>query len=260
MNTAVFDNFVKRIRESTAKILIVGGRSTNFDKEFRDQDRLIFWDGADRLTPSRIIKIPEGVGFILITRFISHSLLARIKKIKPDDVALLDCATGTGVIKEIVDPKVKYQLKDLPRPVLPARVRVPRGNVLRFLEENIKYIEAPVVEAGRLLAMCKEANIQTSLAYVKQLVWKLHRKLKDKGISVTGTTSVPSGTISFPAVPPPPSPVSSLGSKKILSDWKDMFGVMGLEVDQVLAEFNAIVARVFALEAEISRLKRKSND
>ena len=252
MNTAVFDDFVKRIRESSAKILIVGGRSTNFDKEFRDQDRLIFWDGADRLTPSRIIKIPEGVGFILITRFISHSLLARIKKIKPDDVVLLDCAAGTGVIKEIVDPKVKYQLKDLPRPVPPARVRVSRGNVLRFLEENIKYIEVPVVEAGRLLAMCKEANIQTSLAYVKQLVWKLHRKLRDKGI---GTTLAPSETI--PAVPPLPSPVGSLGSKKILSDWKDMFGVMGLEVDQVLAEFVAIVARVAALEAEISRLKRK---
>lgn len=85
---------------STDRILIVGGRTTNFPESLRRLDQLIFWNSTDPET-ERKSKIPEGVKLIIITRFVSHTLLTRIRGLASEGVRILH-HQSTGRIKEVL--------------------------------------------------------------------------------------------------------------------------------------------------------------
>lgn len=60
------------------RILIVGGRTTNFPDELRQDGRLVFWDSTDP-DSGRPKPVPGDVGVALLTRFTGHSNSTRIR-------------------------------------------------------------------------------------------------------------------------------------------------------------------------------------
>lgn len=85
-----------------SKVLIIGGKTTNFPESLRDNPRLVFWDSIDPHTRVHK-KIPEGVRIILTTRFISHKLVWRVRKLLPEGVIFVTKPQGTGMIRKLFE-------------------------------------------------------------------------------------------------------------------------------------------------------------
>ncbi len=84
------------------KVLVVGGRSTNFPSRFRENPRFIFWDSTQPNTLRRA-KIPAHVTHVITARFIPHKLTFHLRKIMPLGVRLVNSIEGTGRINEFLD-------------------------------------------------------------------------------------------------------------------------------------------------------------
>src|SRR5438477_9081297 len=84
------------------KVLIVGGRSTNFPRRYRENPRFIFWESTQASTLRRA-KIPTGVTHIIISRFVPHKLIFRLMKVLPPETRLINVIEGTGRINEFLE-------------------------------------------------------------------------------------------------------------------------------------------------------------
>lgn len=103
--TALVSEKVLEALEAGRKILILGGRTTNFPAHLREDTRLVFWDSTDPDT-RRPKPVPEHVGLALMTRFNHHTLTERVRmNCDKLGIALLGpLSTGqiTGILKEAI--------------------------------------------------------------------------------------------------------------------------------------------------------------
>jgi len=89
-------------RAADWKVLIVGGRDSNFSPEIRNDKRLVFWDSTDPETFRRN-QIPVRVKVVILTRFITHRIYTNLKENIPLGVHFLDCSKfGTGLIRKAI--------------------------------------------------------------------------------------------------------------------------------------------------------------
>ncbi len=87
---------------TVGKVLVVGGRSTNFPRQFYQNSRFIFWESTQPSTLRRK-RIPMGVTHVVISRFISHKVILHLKKIMPTGVRFVNAIDGTGRISEFLE-------------------------------------------------------------------------------------------------------------------------------------------------------------
>lgn len=80
------------------KVLIVGGRDSNYPKWVRRHPRIVIWYNTDPSTMRRTI--PQAVEAILLTRFVKHKQVRRIIKIMPEGVRIVRIPINTGKIPD----------------------------------------------------------------------------------------------------------------------------------------------------------------
>lgn len=87
---------------TVGKVLVVGGRSTNFPGRFYQNPRFVFW-GSTQPCVLRRRKIPAGVTHVIITRFVSHKLILHLRKIMPPGVRFVNRVDGTCAISQFLE-------------------------------------------------------------------------------------------------------------------------------------------------------------
>lgn len=94
----MLDAITRRVRktlESGLSIAVVGWRDSNhsqFTRQLSAGEKVMFLDASAR-------SLPEKVGFVLFTRFVSHAEFKRLKKGKPHNAVPID----PGQIKKILE-------------------------------------------------------------------------------------------------------------------------------------------------------------
>ena len=83
---------------ANGKVLILGGRSSNFPEWVKNHPRVVIWFNTDPAA-WRKDSIPERVEVIIHTRFIAHKMIERVKKNLPEGVRLISTSINTGKIK-----------------------------------------------------------------------------------------------------------------------------------------------------------------
>lgn len=125
------------------EILIVGGRASNFDQEYREHEQLIFWYSRDPQT-ARKQYIPKNIEVIFFTQWIDHSLSTRIKKIAKGK--LIQCSwhiTELGKIKAFIKNLLRESAERRERERLPEpKAEVP---TLQKPKVSVGHISAPHV-------------------------------------------------------------------------------------------------------------------
>ncbi|RMD58191.1 hypothetical protein D6833_13140 [Candidatus Parcubacteria bacterium] len=82
-------------------VVIVGGKASNFRREVRNNPRFVFFDSTDPSTQRA--EVPEGAGCVLVTRFVAHKLMARIREEAQKKNIPVFGPLGTGVIGEFLE-------------------------------------------------------------------------------------------------------------------------------------------------------------
>jgi hypothetical protein len=87
---------------ANGKVLIIGGRDTNFPDWVLNHSQVVIWFNTK---PAKIKKdsVPASIEVVILTRFVSHKLVGRIKKSVPAGVRLIPIPKGTGEIRVILE-------------------------------------------------------------------------------------------------------------------------------------------------------------
>lgn len=222
---------VKRALNGGGTLLLVGGRSTNFDDTIRQHPRITVWDSTDPATDRK--EPPDNTKVIFCTRFIRHTMFHKLQRFAAKrHILMMPGFGGTGEIKEVVHmalaatPPVATQTAP---PFIPTSTIVNpptmfsepsadadadtaapqrKGAVKAFVALHANLSAVPTIdEARRLLALAEADGISTTVATIGQTLYLLRRE-RDGLPSVVKTTPTPP-TKKAPAVAaPPPSNVT----------------------------------------------------
>ncbi|RME59543.1 hypothetical protein D6779_03945 [Candidatus Parcubacteria bacterium] len=92
---------LSELTESDSLVVIVGGKASNFRKGVRDNPRFVFFDSTD--PSAQRAEVPDGAGCVLVTRFVAHKLMARIREEAQKKNIPVFGPLGTGVIGEFLE-------------------------------------------------------------------------------------------------------------------------------------------------------------
>jgi len=148
------------------RILVVGGRNSNFPKELRKCVRLIFWDSLDKTSKTKEV-IPAGVKVVLCLRYIKHPLYDKIKVMcERQEVLMLPELYNTGQANR----KLKELLaaRRLPSPQAIQDEPMPQGR-MQSLRHMIAVHARPLLESNIIPDLGEMAN-------------RVHTHLTDRGI------------------------------------------------------------------------------
>lgn len=87
------------------KILLVGGRTTNFPKSIWQHPRVVVWQSTHN-SPERRRSIPKDVKTIVLLRFLDHKLRRRIASLVGDDVHIVPKIMNSGEATRFVLEKL----------------------------------------------------------------------------------------------------------------------------------------------------------
>ncbi len=194
------------MRNDGGKLLIIGGRATNFTENLREHPRFIFWDSVDPDTRHKT-KIPSDVVVIIFARFIKHKIYRRIKKIVPSDVLVLQFPLQTGQIREVLGqltdvlPNARKEAKIVDKPAVETRpepaiatVAPPAGEaetIRMAVEPEPQATEAPATElklvklARGVLAKFVDANANFQTPDAFQEIRRLFTLAQEQGFKTT---------------------------------------------------------------------------
>lgn len=97
-------------RASGNRILVIGGRSTYFSREVREDPKFIFWDSIDPDTYNKQ-RIPRHVTLILFSRFVKHKLDEQVRAMAPPGVRIVPpSAAGIAAFKRYLK---RYRRKEV---------------------------------------------------------------------------------------------------------------------------------------------------
>lgn len=91
-----------RAISAQGKVLILGGRSSNFPNWVKSHPRVVIWFNTNPSTWKKDT-IPAGVELIILTRFVDHKLKDRVSKNKPASVRMITTPISTGKIKSVLE-------------------------------------------------------------------------------------------------------------------------------------------------------------
>ena len=170
------------------RILIVGGRSTNFPIELRSNPRLTFWDSIDPKT-YRHSKIPAGVRVIILTRFIKHKLVRRLDAILPPHVMLVKYWQGTGRIKDILEAAgIVVGAVEVSPAAEMARKPIKYSELAYLLKQKARFDILPKefdAEIHRLREELLQAGFEVATALVAKCFHRLRRKWEEKHLEAS---------------------------------------------------------------------------
>jgi hypothetical protein len=170
-----------------SKLLIVGGKPSNFPDEIRRNPRLIFWDSIDPETVRRQ-KIPAGVTAIVCTRFVDHAIVERINAIVPKGVKVIKGVRGTGQIRRAIATVLPDDEKENPdmddanengepvgAHVMPLRKPL-RGELVTFMRRQADLgVSKPSAEIDRLAELARHLGLQTTRVSISNSFFRLRR-------------------------------------------------------------------------------------
>lgn len=158
-----------------SKVIVVGGYSKAWES-FKKYPQIEFWSG-DQKDIKRIVdnkSIPFGTKAIVISRFISHSELSKVMdEARNRNIPML-ANKSDGEISSILDEATRNIKLEIPK--------FERGKLtplITLIDHSLSTADA----ADKLLQICKERNIRTTIQSLKQFVLKTKRD--------QGRTSVP---------------------------------------------------------------------
>lgn len=260
----------QRVRGPDDKILIVGGRSTNFPDRLRAHPQLIFWDSTDPVT-ARQLKIPVGVRVIITTRFVDHALIARIQSLAESaGVERYPGTLGTGEIKTLLGR------------ALGISEDVGRGELKDFVIRHARFdTDMGTTEIKRLYELAQKQGIPTTQDSVGQAFYRLRREWRQNRRTILARREElklqevePEGA--RPRKTPAPSPAPAvpeghveqsievlrdlagrlLGSIDELRKWLDQFQLASVALEEVLQDH----ARLRLIEADYARLQKMEGE
>lgn len=173
-----------------ARVLVVGGKGDNFPEPYRSHPQLVFWDSKDSEQVDRQ-QVPMAVKLVLVTRFIRHETMARLRALHRDGrFEMVMQMMGTGQIKDMLQPIVDREepvvapAKSLavvpkqappatPPAPPPARKRFGRGELQSFVRANARGTGGHMDEARRLLALAYASGYTTTENSLAQAIGQL---------------------------------------------------------------------------------------
>lgn len=259
-------------RDSSAKVLIVGGRGANFSKYFREHPRLMFWDSTDPQT-SRRTRIPAGVRIVIFTRFIGHKISNRIKSLMPEDIILVRDTMGTGEIKDLlVSANIVVEEESAPLPVsdskapvsaaapneIPteasAKTAAATGESLSYFMSHNANTDADVrTECRRLLEIVSARGLSFKFANIRAAFYQLRRRRELRRAAATTGAA-----IEIPAAQPQSQSQIDVAkeSTAILREFINWALKAAIASEKVLKEYD----RLKQVEVEYERLKKRLED
>lgn len=189
---------VKRALNGGGTLLLVGGRSTNFDDTIRQHPRITVWDSTDPATDRK--DPPDNTKVIFCTRFIRHTMFHKLQRFaQKRHILMMPGFGGTGEIKEVVNMALAVTPTAPPTapPLLTSTIVNPstmfpdpsadtdvdagapqrKGAVKAFVAQHANLDAVPTIdEARRLLALAETEGISTTVASLSQILYLLRRE------------------------------------------------------------------------------------
>lgn len=98
-------NTAKRLLDQrpTAKILVVGGRTTNLQRDARSHPRVICWESTTMSKTGTVPIMPSAAAVVIVTRFCGHNVTESLKKQVADRHAFMfGGLKQTGEVRHIL--------------------------------------------------------------------------------------------------------------------------------------------------------------
>lgn len=96
------------------RIVVVGGRTTNFPDYMRDDPRLVFFDSTDPRTQTR--ELPSNARAVVMTQFVGHNVYWRFaEQAKARGIVFVPGTRTTGELRRMLEDVVKAPRADKPK-------------------------------------------------------------------------------------------------------------------------------------------------
>jgi hypothetical protein len=160
------------------QVLVIGSKNTAWEP-YRENAQLRFWSG-DTVEIQRELRafnnrLPDNVRAIILSRFLSHTtkrvILADAKKRRLSIFDNKGDGEITKILDEILHPEPPVNSRPAPEISVPPPAppqKFGRGELIKFVTENIQPGGTIAQEADRLLKLAAERRFQTtrnSIAY-----------------------------------------------------------------------------------------------
>lgn len=273
MNTAtrssLWENVAQRIRcETGGKVLVVGGRASNFPESLRDHPRIVWWEPAHF---SRMRELPHAVRWVVLTRWIDHKTKWRVKSIAPPGVQILDWAVSVKEITNLLraveeDP----MLKKVTPPVNGHKFE---GSLREWLRANVPETTLydrktrVQIECETLLPAATAAGFKTDVeglrnSWYTMRSYALKQKAKREGEIGALKRSLDSKPAEVVQTAPPPSiPVvthldlTDPVTPSLCSEFKSAFMLLREQLDSMAQKLERMEAEWHYVMADRARLQ-----
>lgn len=258
---------VKRALNGGGTLLVVGGRSTNFDDWTRQHPRVTIWDVTD---PANDRKSPaDNTKVIICTRWLGHSTFKKLQNFATKKhILMMPGLSGTGEIKEVIrmaldtatptpTPTAPPMLTSTidqpsklfadPRPEPDAAA--PIGGSVRAWVRAHGDLDAPnTKEAQRLLALAPAAGFPNATrGSLAQMLYVLRRER-------AGLPSYKGPGSHHPTTPTPPPPPPPGWSGRPVAQESNVGEALRL-IDDVATGLSLLREAVLKVQTDEERMK-----
>lgn len=212
LSTAIGGDSVADAIKAGKRILVVGTRAGNLPDALRRHPKIVEWDSDSEQAVLKARKLPDGVGAILTTRFLSHVAFDKVRELA-DAAGIYICprVLGTGEIRRMLQPLVPS-----------VNVVTPNGTpwtgtLYGFIEHHYEWDSTyghQKREAERIYQLTREHGISTTLSSVQHTVGIVHRSIERERTNAQTAAAPPAPTLdelksaqldaSKAKLPPPP--------------------------------------------------------
>ena len=178
----MWETVADRIRcEVLGKVLVVGGRASNFPESLRHHPRILWWD-TQHFSYARMRELPFAVRWVVFTRWVDHGIKNRIRSLTPSGVQLLDWSLAVKDITNLLRA-VEQEPDMLKKATPPVNGHKPASETLSdwlrtHVPADVFYSTDTKVktQAAGLLPACKAAGYNTSVDKLSSLWYALRTK------------------------------------------------------------------------------------
>lgn len=227
---------VKRALNGGGTLLVVGGRSTNFDETVRTHPRVVIWDSTDPKTEGR--EPADNTKVIICTRFIRHAQFSKLQRFATKrHILMMPGLGGTGEIKDVIHMALdvatatpaapplttstihqpsKLFTESSAEPDVDAHGKIKRGELKAFVAAHGDLDASPAKEARRLLPVAVKAGLLSTEGAITQTLYLLRRERAGLSSYKGGGSHHP--TTKAAATAPAVAPASNVGEALRLID------------------------------------------
>ena len=170
------------------QILIVGGKTSNFDSDILDNPRVLLWDSQNENWHSK--EIPSNTVAIFMTRFIGHNTFDKIVKEARKKRITIFNPLGTGIInkklRELLGTEKKMEI--VMKPETNEKIVPVKKLSKRIKEVLIEFPSIEVIEASSILKIEGYYN-RYSEDTIKNRFYNIRKRITEKKSIIKGDQS-----------------------------------------------------------------------